>query len=59
MTNFEKIKNMTLVELAYHLYNNTHNYECKYCCVYQYCKKYYFKTCLEAHVEWLKSEVEE
>lgn len=51
MTNFEKIKNMSVEELAYYVYRFI---DCRYCPIY--CND---GECCEAIKQWLKSEVEE
>ena len=66
MTNFEKIKNMSIEELAHTL--DVEISDCDMCPIYRFCKLadlrddykiQDFDTCLGTWVQWLKSEVEE
>ena len=51
MTNFERIKNMTVKKLAEYLAGLVDCYGCRLNC--------HKKTCKQTWIEWLKSEVEE
>ena len=63
MTNFEKIKNMSIEELANALCELVVDCEC--CPIRDYCNTYIndanpnFEICLDPWKQWLKSEVEE
>lgn len=54
MTNYEKIKNMSVKELAEFIYGTAIN-DCEYCCNGKCDDKNY---CLDGHKQWLESEAE-
>lgn len=63
MTNFEKIKNMSVEELAAKCYSSSY---CSTCPIWDFCMykmhnddRAQVLDCLTAWREWLKSEVEE
>lgn len=58
MTNFEKIKNMGIEEMAYKLDDMT---ACVYCPIQKFCdknRKTYYIDCKTVWKKWLESEVE-
>lgn len=63
MTNFEKIKSMSLDEIAYTM--SPAITDCYRCPIYEFCKihindvSHKFNTCVNMWEKWLKSEVEE
>lgn len=63
MTNFEKIKNMSVEELTYTM--SLAITDCSCCPIYEFCKtnrdddSHKFNTCSGMWEQWLKSEVEE
>ena len=63
MTNFEKIKSMSLDEIAYTL--SLEIRDCYCCPIYEFCKihingdSHKFNTCVSMWEKWFKSEVEE
>ena len=57
MTNYEKIKAMSVEEMAIFLYRNVA--DCEMCPAMKSCKASSELTCKERLLEWLKSEVEE
>lgn len=63
MTNFEKIKNMSVEELAQVMDNAIS--DCDWCPINKFCKIHdndhfdEFITCSNTWMQWLKSEVEE
>lgn len=66
MTNYEKIKAMSVEEMAEFMFDeNTNNYNyCNFCKEYKYyaphCSSNDFeKDCKKARMEWLEREVEE
>lgn len=58
MTNFEKIKAMSVEEMA-ELVNDKVDSECSECPASDYCAASTFTYCYEIIKEWLESEVEE
>lgn len=69
MTNYEKIKNMSVKEMANYLFNNPLDFnpcnrECKGCCYFRKCRQGvsfdWINNEVKKHIkEWLESEVEE
>lgn len=57
MTNFEKIKNMSVKELAKTMSNKI--VDCDFCTLHRNDEFYEFDTCSGSWEQWLKSEVEE
>lgn len=63
MTNFEKIKNMSVEELAHTIANAM--VDCVWCPISEFCALHNndttqeFESCSESWEQWLKSEVEE
>lgn len=60
MTNFEKIKNMSVEELADTMGNATE--DCVFCPIFKFCYEYRHGSapnCSGTWEQWLKSEVEE
>ena len=57
MTNYEKIKNMSVEEMAIFLYS--YIADCEMCPAVESCKASRELTCKERLFEWLESEVEE
>lgn len=55
MTNFEKIKNMSVAELAKKL---DETFMCEYCPIEPFCREAKLKGCKSVWRKWLKSEVE-
>ena len=56
MTNFEKIKSMTVEEIAYYLARMTH---CPPCPIKTFCVNNYAIDCRSVFTKWLESEAEE
>lgn len=69
MTNFEKIKNMSVEEMANYLFNHPLDFdpcsrECKSCCYFHKCRQGgnfdWINNEVKKHIQkWLESEVEE
>lgn len=63
MTNFEKIKNMSVEELADTMDKTLIDCEvcpiCEFCALHNNDTFYEFDSCSESWEQWLKSEVEE
>lgn len=63
MTNFEKITNMSVTQLAHTIGDAI--LDCELCPIYEFCKtnrdddSHKFDTCASTWEQWLKSEVEE
>ena len=58
MTNFEKIKSMTVEEMAGHI-NDKVDTECSGCPAFNYCAASTFTYCYEMIRKWLERECEE
>lgn len=56
MTNFERIKGMNAVEMAFWLAEHMH---CEYCFLREKCRKFPLLRCTEMIFGFLESEVEE
>jgi len=59
MTNFEKIKEMSVEEIAEQIINATNLSDCNMCPAATVCENCRDKSCLEILKEWLESEAEE
>ena len=56
MTNFDKIKNMSVEELAERL---NESFTCARCPIEEFCECVLDGGCTDTLIKWLKSEVEE
>lgn len=59
MTNYEKIKSMSVEEMAEFMRRINHIYACDECVAYGSCPMTYGVSCKRFIAEWLESEAEE